>query len=243
MTVNLALAGRLLLATGVAALGLVMLATGAPIARLTPLPESFAAGAILAWMGGVALVCGAVGLLVPRIGRLAGLLLTALFLADVILAQGPHLLAKPSSGGRWSEAFIALGLGASVLLASARTRDVASRGAGIAYGLALVVFGLIHWLYRDAIAGMIPQWIPARAWWPWLTGAANLAAGLSVISGVRARLGALCVGAMFGSWVLVLHLPAVVAAPGSATEWTALAIALGLWGGAWLVSGETPDRA
>jgi uncharacterized membrane protein len=236
MTLNLSAVGRALLAGGVAMLGLVMLFTGAPIARLTPVPDSFPAGSALAWAGGVALIVGAAGLLIPRAGRSAGPLLAGLFLADVIAAHAPHILAKPSSGGRWSEAFITLALAASAFLAASPGEGAASRSARRAYGVALVVFGLIHWLYRDAIAGMISDWIPGRPWWPWLTGAANLAAGLAILTGVKARLGALLVGAMFGSWVLLLHIPAVAGAPASAVEWSALAIALGLWGGAWLVA-------
>lgn len=38
-------------------------------------------------------------------------------------------------------------------------------------GVMLLLFDAIHLMQRDVIATIIPDWIPARSYWPWLTGA------------------------------------------------------------------------
>jgi uncharacterized membrane protein len=99
----------------------------------------------------------------------------------------------------------------------------------------LIVFGVVHWMYVEAIAGMIPEWMPGRALWPWVTGAANIAGGLALVSGVMARTAAALVGAMFASWIPLVHLPRLLAAPGDRSEWVACALAFALTGVVWTV--------
>jgi hypothetical protein len=47
---------------------------------------------------------------------------------------------------------------------------------------------------------------------------------------------------MYGSWVLMLHLPRVLAQPAMRAEWTSLFVALALCGGAWLVADSLNDK-
>jgi uncharacterized membrane protein YphA (DoxX/SURF4 family) len=73
--------------------------------------------------------------------------------------------------------------------------------------------------------------------WAYFTGCAHIAAGLAILSGVQARLAATLLGIMFGSWVLIVHIPRVLASPHVQSEWTSLCIAIALCGGAWLMAG------
>ena len=82
----------------------------------------------------------------------------------------------------------------------------------------------------------MPAWIPARLFWAYFVGAAFIAAGASIVTKVKARLAASLLGIMFAIWVLILHLPRVVANLHTKQEWTSLVIALGMSGGSWLVA-------
>jgi len=109
--------------------------------------------------------------------------------------------------------------------------------ARVGVGLMLILFGAVHWMHREAIAGMIPEWMPGRELWPWVTGAANVAAGLALVSGVLAKAAAALVGAMFASWIVLVHLPRLLAAPGDRSEWVAAALAFALTGVVWTLQG------
>ena len=76
----------------------------------------------------------------------------------------------------------------------------------------------------------MPAFYPVPMAWVVLTGAAHIAAGLSLLSGIRAGLAATCLVAMFAVFVLKLHLPRVVHAPTVRLEWTMLLVALSLTG-------------
>jgi len=206
-------------------------------------PEAFARLAPGVWPGaaawpvttlvGLGLAGGGLALIVGPARRAAGLGLAGLFLASVLALHVPRLLAHPGNGAAWGDGAITLGLAASALIVGPSTSAIAVRSGRLLYGLALLGFGAVHLRYHAAIAQMIPGWIPARPTWPFLTGAANLAAAAAYLSTVLLRPAAALLGAMFGSWVVIVHLPQVAAAPGDATAWTALLIAVGLCAGAF----------
>jgi uncharacterized membrane protein YphA (DoxX/SURF4 family) len=110
----------------------------------------------------------------------------------------------------------------------------------IVFGVMLVVFGLVHLTYPAAISAMIPQGFPARTVWPWLTGTASCAAGIALVFGLGARLAAVLVGAMFVSWLPLVHVARLIAQP-SRDEWVFAATALSLAGAAWMLA--RPARA
>lgn len=145
-----------------------------------------------------------------------------------------RLFAAPDDVTLWVSLMELLGMAAALdLIHRAPARQSARRGLIALIGLMLMVFGLVHWIYVEAIAGMIPAWMPGRPWWPWLTGAANLAAGLALASGVLARTGAMLAGAMFASWIVLVHAPRLISAPGDRAEWIGLALAFALIGVVW----------
>jgi len=105
-----------------------------------------------------------------------------------------------------------------------------------AYGLALVIFGLSHFVYAEFTASMIQQWLPARLFLAYLTGAIHIVAGIAVLLRFRTRLAATLESAMMFSFVVLVHVPRVVASPGSRIEWTMLLVACALSCSAWQVA-------
>lgn len=232
LDLNLGAAGRLMLATGLIVFGLIGLHFHHAIDGLQPfdLPHPGV------WLNSAVLVLGGAALIWDRTTERAALALWAL-LTVLLLAHAPGLVAEPANPVRWVSALEVLGLFAACMLIAAPDRKDLRLAGRIAIGLMLVVFGAVHWLYVDAIVGLIPDWMPGRAIWPLLTGAANIAAGLAVAAGVLARAASALVGAMFASWILLVHAPRILTAPGARSEWVACALAFALTGVVWTVNG------
>lgn len=67
---------------------------------------------------------------------------------------------------------------------------------------------------------MVPAWIPPNGVFrAWATGAVHRAAGLALVSGIQARLAGTLLAAMMASFVILLHIPRVIASPGLHFEW------------------------
>ena len=115
------------------------------------------------------------------------------------------------------------------------SRGKLALGARWLAGASAAVFGFAHFNYIDFTANMVPGWIPFKTFWAWATGAGHLLTGLALLSGIRARLAAGCEAAMMGSFVVLLHLPRVVAASDQHVEWIMLAMSSALTGAALLV--------
>ena len=67
---------------------------------------------------------------------------------------------------------------------------------------------------------------------------AFVASAISIATLIKGRLAATSLGIMFLVWVLVLHLPRVVASPHNGNEWTSAFVALAMSGAAFLVAGS-----
>lgn len=225
--------GRLLFIAGVLGFGAQALVTAAPVPGLEPLPPS-PGHMLLANATGLLLLAAAGGMLARRSRRWAALGLAALTGLWLLALHAPGLVAQPADVTRWSHAFMALGVGAAALDLGGLDAGASHPGRRL-FGLSLLAFGVIHLLYHQAIAGMIPAWIPGRALWPYVTGAAQAAAGLALLTDLLARPAAILTGLMFAAWIVLLHVPAVAGAPGDRVEWNRLCIALALSGGAWVL--------
>jgi uncharacterized membrane protein YphA (DoxX/SURF4 family) len=127
--------------------------------------------------------------------------------------------------------------GAVALYAGVRgMRGRTSTTVCVVTGLCALVFGATHFKYVQFTATMVPTWIPPnQIFWAYVTGAVHVATGLSLLSGIRSQLGATVLAAMMAVFVILVHIPRVVASPGEQLEWIMLGVALSLSGAAWLV--------
>lgn len=230
--------GRLAFIAGLAGLGLLGLVFGDLAAGLQPPLVFLGAGPEIAYaMNGLLLVAALAMLGKPGLAHPAALAVAALWALWIALGHAPRLAAAPGDVVAWVSLSEVAAAGAVAWLLSTDHPSARQRWVPrLVVGLMLVWFGIVHLHYRSAIAGMIPDWMPARDLWPWLTGAANIAGGLAVLSGVMGRLGSTLVGLMFVSWIFLVHIPRLTAAPSSREEWTALALNVVLVGCAWTVS-------
>ena len=73
------------------------------------------------------------------------------------------------------------------------------------FAIPFAIFGLFHFMKADAMAGMIPEWLPGGVFWVYLTGVALLLAGVAIIIGKQVRLAGMLLGVMLIIFVLTIH--------------------------------------
>lgn len=236
----------LILATGAIAYGLFCLAFGDLGLQWQPVPDWVPGRTMLAYLNGALLAAGGAFMLWPRTAIWAARFLAVYLTLWVLLLKLPPFVAAPASVVAWlgPAEIISLAAGAATL-AMLLDRAPGERGIRIAryaYGICPLVFGVSHFVYADFTADMVPDWIPAPLFWAWATGIGHFAAGLAILIGVLGRLAATMLAGMMGCFVLLLHLPRVVAAPSSQIEWTMLGIAIMLTGAAWAIRAGMTER-
>jgi uncharacterized membrane protein YphA (DoxX/SURF4 family) len=225
---------RLIFALGLAGIGLLNLFTAEFRPELQPVPAWLPGRPILACAVGLLLVGGGGLVIAGRAIREAAATLTALLFATLLLLQVPRLIANLGNGGAWTGAFEILALAGAAWFLTGTPRG--ERLGRLCFAASLPGFGVLHFIYSDYVAYVIPAWIPAHTFWAYATGVAHVAAGASLATGVKARLAAPLLAAMFGGWVILLHIPRVAADLGKLPEWTSLFVCLAMFGASWLIA-------
>ena len=104
----------------------------------------------------------------------------------------------------------------------------------------LMLFGTIHIVQAQALAELIPNWIPLRHHIPYLTSTLMVAAALAFGSIRTRRQAARIIALMFLSWLPLVHLERLMRHPASFEEWRFALTALALAGALLLISAGVP---
>ncbi len=243
---NMSLANRLPFAAGIAGLGTVCLVFRDFALQWQSAPEWVKLIPYAAIISALWLMATGIALAVRRLSFAGAVSAAVLFGVWAFVFHGPLVAQQPTQLYLW------LGMAETGCLMAAGLAQIGAHrqdarvllGARIVFGLCAVVFGLSHFVYADPTAKMVPAWLPVPMAWAYLTGAGHLAAGLALVSGVQARLAAGLEGAMCAAFVVLLHVPRVIATPTSQMEWTMMCVALAITGAAWVIrSHATPQKA
>jgi len=212
------------------------------------------------YITGIVLIAAGLSLAVNFGARLTATLLGTLFVSYVLFFEVPAVVAKPLSVSVRTVFFETLAISASALTLA---RTLPQEGTNLhqwdgvlnklfssgrfLFGASSVVFGIDHFLVLAVIASLIPPWIPGAAFWAPLTGAAFIAAGISILTKWMDQLSAFLLGTMFLLWFLVLHLPRSVNTtlshdPNIQNEWSSAFIALAMCGSSWIVANHARHR-
>jgi len=228
--------GRAIFATAIAGLGVQCLLRGNVVPVLEPVSSSSLP--LIGWITGLVLVAAALLTMLRPTAHYGAAMIAAMLLLWVLLLHVPALASAPTNGGEWTGALetFALSGAAIVLFGLTRGANRASTIGRILYGVAMPGFGVLHFIYVVYTASVIPNWIPAHVFFAYAMGVAHIASGLSLLTGVLSRLAARLTAAMFGSWVIILHVPRMLAHPDRPGEWTSMLIATGMCGGALLIA-------
>ncbi len=253
-------AGRVLFATSIAGFGIICLAWTDFVNSLQPVPAWIPGYTTLAVLTGLFLLAAGVALLAsykvyPLAAALAAFLAAWIVLLHIPSAfTNPELLRSPW----WIRTFECLALaGAALVLAGMHSNPARGqwiRTGRLAFGLSLPVFGILHFIYGEPTALLIPDWYPWPLFLAYLAGAGHVAAGVAIVTGAWPRLAAILAGYMFAVWALTLHLPRVLDHPllpsvespagynGDRPEFTSLFVCVAFWGAAWIVAGAFPRK-
>lgn len=230
------------------------------VTRVFPkLPPWIPGHPFLACVFGAFLIGVGAAIVVGAAARTVALLLGGVILVSFAVLHVPLLLANPLSGGVWTNSGKGLALaGGSFLVAGSIPAEAANPTvlrASIANTLErfiplgrfflaafLALTGILHFVYVEFVAGLVPAWIPAHLFWTYFTGSALIAGGIGITLPQTTRLAASLSGLMIFLWVVLLHIPRAVAAPHDSNEATAVFEALAMSGAAILVAANATSK-
>jgi len=104
------------------------------------------------------------------------------------------------------------------------------------YALPMGVFATQHFTNTKLVASIVPSWMPWHTFWVYLVGTAIIAAVLSILLEIHARLAATLLGCMFLLFVVLIHIPNIVATHGALLFWVIGLRDLAFSGGAFALA-------
>lgn len=106
------------------------------------------------------------------------------------------------------------------------------------FGLTMTLFGLDHFFYPGFVATLVPNWVPGHLFWCYFAGGALMLSGIAIILKIQLKTAAHLLALMIFLWLVMLHIPRAMVAPGSdkGNELTSVFEALGFSGIAILIA-------
>jgi uncharacterized membrane protein len=196
----------------------------------------------------IVLLAGGVLLFVPRTAKVAALVLSGALLIHFVfklnvVARHPQLEVVYESA---SEVLLLLA-GAWTIFSLLPGGPLAARSnvrlGQILFALGLPAIGLSHMVYLDMTAPLIPSWIPFHVPLAYLTGAADIAAALAILTGVLARLAATLEATMVSLFTLIIWVPRIIEASSDHGNWSEFCVSAAISGAAWAVAESLRGRS
>lgn len=241
--------GHALLAATLIGLGIFGLIKGAFTEPWDSAPDWLPAHHALASLAAAITLASGLGLVWRRTAALAARVLLAWLLLWTLVVKGYYIVLTPLSEGPYQSCGESLVLvaGTWVLYAwfagawdrrglALATGDDGVRIARVLYGLALIAFGLSHFVYLENTAPLVPAWMHGPVSWSYLTGGAYLAAGVAVLTGVWARLAAVLSVLQMGLITLLVWVPLALAGRLTAFQWNEFPLSWALTAAACVVA-------
>lgn len=235
--------GRRVYGLGAVVHGIPGLVTGSFAVMGLAVPAHIPGYQPLAYASAALLVLAGLALNLERMAAIASLVLAAFFALCMLALQAPNAVTHFTIWVTWEGIAEATVMALGGVLAFTWTAGAGeARAAAILriarplFGACLIVFGTSEFVYSGFTAAMVPAWLPpSQLVWTYVTAAAQIAAGLAILTGVQARLAAMLLTLMYLIFGLIVHLPRVIADPAGAMAWAENGTNLVLMGAAWVL--------
>lgn len=112
----------------------------------------------------------------------------------------------------------------------------------IIFGIPWLVFGMQHFLYADFVANLVPAFFPQHVFWVYLTGAAMIAGGLSLIVNRKSALAAELLGLMLVMFFLLIQGSKLAGGDASTIIWTRVLQDFAIASGLFMLAGILAKR-
>jgi uncharacterized membrane protein len=157
-----------------------------------PVPKSVPAREVLIYLCALIPLASGIGLLWQRAAAAAARVLLVFFLLWLLVLRVPLIFISPTVDVWWASCQTAVMTAAAWVLyawfapdwdrrhLAFATGDRGMRIARVLYGLALIPFGLAHFIYLQMTADLVPGWLPAHVAWAYFTGYTFITAGVAV---------------------------------------------------------------
>lgn len=229
--------GHAVFAVTLVGLGVLGFIKGDFDATWPPVPKGLPAPQVLAYLCAFIYAASGIGLLWRRTAAVASRVLFVWLLLWLLLLRVPQLfILHPTLLAAWGFGKTAVMVAAAWVL---YVRFAGGRGLRLAralYGLALIPFGLAHFVYLNETVVLVPGWLPWPVFWAYFTGGAFIAVGIAVLIGVVARLAAMLMVVQLGAFTLLVWAPRVAAGHLSAFQWGEAVVTVALTAAAWVVA-------
>ncbi len=186
-------------------------------------------------------ILGGLALAWPRSARAGALALCAVYAIFALVAV-PPIVRHPLVYNSWGNFFEQLSFVCGAAILYTQTSRI-SKIAYYAFGVCVVSFGLEQLFYLSETASLVPKWIPpGQMFWAWATTIAFFLAAISLLTGVRAQLGARSLAAMVAGFALLVWVPALIGNPHVLFSWTEMIETVGIAAMAWIVADLVASR-
>jgi uncharacterized membrane protein len=177
------------------------------------------------YLVGFALIAASLSIAVKIGVHWSGLLFGIMMFLFVAMIHFPGALAQPHNRIIWTIVIREMSFGGAGWILAGKAKDGwdgKMKSGLVTLGrmfvtMSLLVFGIEHFLHPTGLPGVplqkeMPTWMPGRALIDYVTGAALLAAGGSVLLNRKTRAMATCLGGWMLLMVLVIYGPVLITA-------------------------------
>lgn len=219
-----------------------------------PVPKSLPGREILIYLCAFISIGSGIGLFLHRTATVASGVLFVYLMAWLLLFRVPHIFVSPTIDVTWAACKIAVMTAAAWVLYIWFTVEQNGKHRGIAtgekslriaralYGLALIPFGVAHFMYLKQTVVLVPGWLGSPVFWAYFTGCTFIAAGIAVIIDVCARLAAMLSALQMGLFTLIIWMPILAKGP-NPYQWHEIIVSWTLTAGGWVVANSYRDKS